>query len=134
MLKKILSNNQTVYLDLPLRLILASIFIFHGYGKVNGIEGTAGFFSSVGLEPSLPLTYLAAYGELIVGILIGLGLFTRVAALNCAVIILVAITSVHLGQGFKGMEFQLLILASSIQLLISGSGSISLDKLIRDKL
>lgn len=134
MFKNFLSYKPTLFSDLPLRLMIAAIFIFHGYGKINGIEGTAGFFASVGLEPSLPLAYLAAYGEFLGGVLIGLGLFTRLAALNCMVIIGVAIASVHWGQGYKGMEFQLLILVSSLQLLISGAGSISLDKIIRDKI
>lgn len=133
MLNKFLSYKPTSLAELPIRLTLAVIFIYHGFGKVIGIEGTAGFFSKIGLEPSVPLAYLAAYGELIGGILIGLGLFTRLAALNCLVIILVAIVTVHLSQGYKEMEFQLLILASSLQLLITGSGTVSIDHFLRSR-
>ncbi|ELP5899769.1 DoxX family protein [Vibrio vulnificus] len=46
---------------------MTSILTLHGYGKINGIEGTSGFFYSVAFEPTLPLSYLAAYGELIGG-------------------------------------------------------------------
>ena len=133
MLHKLLSYKQTSLAELPIRLMLAAIFIYHGFGKVTRIEGTIGFFTKMGLEPAVPLAYLAAYGELIGGILIGLGLFTRLAALNCVVIILVAIFTVHVSQGFKGMEFQLLILASSLQLLMTGSGKVSIDHVLRSK-
>ncbi|WP_035476213.1 DoxX family protein [Aliagarivorans taiwanensis] len=132
-IRRLFAANTSWSVDLLIRLMLGAIFVFHGWGKVTGIEGTIGFFQKIGLEPATLLAYLAAYGEVIGGILIAAGLATRLAALNCAVIMLVAIVNVHLGQGFKGMEFQLLILVASLQLLITGAGRWSLDALVFGK-
>jgi putative oxidoreductase len=44
------------------RLLIAFIFIFAGYGKITGFEGTVGYIASKGL----PLPQLAAVGAIIV--------------------------------------------------------------------
>ncbi len=57
----------------------------HGAGKLFGwfglsIEGTAGFFAKIGLEPALPLAYLVGMTEFFGGLALVIGLWTRPAA------------------------------------------------------
>lgn len=128
-----LKRGSTDLSELVVRMMLAIIFIYHGYQKLTGIDATVAFFASKGLEPALLLAYLAACGELIGGILIGLGFLTRLAALNGIIIMIIAIITAHLDQGFKGMSFQLLILACFVMFLISGAGRFSIDYRLRTK-
>ncbi|MGR9047616.1 DoxX family protein [Halobacillus faecis] len=90
-----------------LRLVLGLIFIVHGAQKFSGgIEGTVGFFSSLGI-PGV-LAYFVALVELLGGILIIIGFGTRVFAGLFAFIMLGAIFTVKINQGFVGgMEFDL---------------------------
>lgn len=62
------------------RLLIAAIFVFSGFGKITGFDGTVGYIASKGL----PLPQLAAIAAIIVelggGILLVLGWKTRWAA------------------------------------------------------
>jgi putative oxidoreductase len=62
------------------RILIALIFVFAGFGKVTGFEGTVGYITSKGL----PLPTLAAIGAIIVelggGVLLAIGWKTKLAA------------------------------------------------------
>jgi putative oxidoreductase len=99
---------------------------FGGYG----LQGTAGFFADkLGLTPGIFWATLAGSGEFFGGLLLILGLATRFAALNTAVVMLVAIITVHNSAFFMpaGMEFALSLLAMSVALVVSGGGALSAD-------
>lgn len=69
-------------LDLAGRILIALIFVIAGYGKIGGYDGTAGYMEAMGVPGALlPLVILT---ELVGGIAIVLGLFTRPAALALA--------------------------------------------------
>lgn len=120
-----------------LRVILGITFMMHGSQKLfgafggGGLEGTAKFMASLGLEPSYVMAVLAALGEFGGGLLLLLGLFTRFGAFLTGVVSLVAIFSVHISKGFfmsgGGYEYALVLLAASLALLIDGAGKYSLD-------
>ncbi len=66
------------------RLLLAALFIFSGYAKIGGFEGTAAFIASKGLPlPQLGAALTIAL-ELGGGLLIAVGFKTRWAALALA--------------------------------------------------
>lgn len=73
-------NALNHYGPLAGRILIALIFVFAGFGKITGFEGTVGYIASQGL----PLPKLAAIGAIIIelggGILLVLGLKTRWAA------------------------------------------------------
>ncbi len=121
---------------LLLRLMLAAVFIYHGWAKITNIEGTLGFFSQIGLG-NIVLVYLAGYGEFIGGILIGLGLFTRYAAFLLMIISAVAIATVHLSKGFGlmggGYEYVLTLLVVSAAIGLMGAGMYSLEAKMQKK-
>ena len=121
---------------LVLRVAVAVIFIAHGAQKVFGAFGGKGivaFSESVarlGFAPPLFWAWTAALTEFIFGICLILGVLPRLSAAMLSVIMLVAIVKIHGPNGLfamnGGFEFQMLILASCISLILTGAGRISL--------
>jgi putative oxidoreductase len=77
------------------RLLLAAMFVYAGYGKIGGFEGTAGFIASKGL----PLAPLLAAGtialEIVAGVMLVLGWKARWAALSLAAFTVLASVIFH---------------------------------------
>ena len=126
-------QRLTEYSDVPLRLALAATFLAHGYQKIFiwGVDNFANHMHLPGL-----LAWVAALAEFGGAIALILGLFTRVAALGHAVIMIVAIATVHYSQGFmmsegKGFEWQFALLCMAISLMLRGAGPLSVDHLLR---
>lgn len=123
-------------LRVPVGLILAA----HGAQKLfgwfggYGLAGTAQWLESIGLAPGLLMALLAGGAEFFGGLALMLGLLTRPAALVSAFTMLVAIVSVHLGNGLflanNGYEFALALLAATVALTFQGAGRLSLDGLL----
>ena len=63
------------------RALLASLFIWSGWGKLNGFSGTAGYIASKGVPMPQVLAALAIAMELGGGILLLIGLKARWVAL-----------------------------------------------------
>ena len=84
-----------------MRLTLGAIMTAHGYHKVFG--GLHGFTHAVG-SMGLPswLGYVSAFTELLGGLLLIIGFFTRPAALAISINLSVAIWKVHLHNGLLG--------------------------------
>ncbi len=114
-----------------LRVILGLTFFIHGLSKFQGgIGNTAGFFESLGI-PGFS-AYVVAVIELIGGILLILGIGTRIVSVLFAVIMLGAIFTAKLSAGFlgngqmAGYELELALLAMAIFLAIANSAAFSL--------
>lgn len=110
----------------------------HGAQKLFGwfggnIDGTAGFFAQIGLQPALPLAYLVAVTEFFGGLFIAIGLLTRPAAVAAGVLLLVAVF-VHLDNGYfwnkGGYEYPLLWTILMIGIFLRGGGEMSMDRAI----
>ncbi|PTM59038.1 DoxX family protein [Desmospora activa] len=126
-------KNGSEWGTLILRLALGVLFLVHGWDKFqNGLDGTAGFFVSVGI-PGFFATVVAVV-ELLGGLLMIVGLATRVVAILFAVVMVVAIATVKWGAGFLGgYELDLVLLAMSIHLFLVGGGTYALDTLFRKR-
>ncbi len=124
-------NNSSLGL-LLFRLFVGLAMAFaHGLSKVPPSEQ---FVSGVS-EMGLPLPYLFAWAaglsELIGGLLIASGLFTRYASLFLGLTMAVAAFVRHADDPFKMKELALMYLFSCILLLFTGAGRYSLDHKIR---
>jgi putative oxidoreductase len=112
-----------------MRLALGAIMIAHGYHKVfGGLQHHAQFVASLGLPAWT--SYVSSFAEFLGGLLILLGLLTRVAALAICIDLSVAIAKVHFHNGLMGnggYEFPLALAALAFGLIFFGAGPIALD-------
>ncbi|QRG68669.1 DoxX family protein [Brevibacillus choshinensis] len=114
---------------LLVRVILGIVFINHGLDKFQALEGTAGFFSSLGI-PGWMANVVASI-ELFGGILVLIGLGTRIVPLLFAWIMIVVMFVMPSERGFfTGNELHLSLLAMSVYLVLAGSPLLSVDKLL----
>lgn len=132
-----LLRTEPSCVPLPLRIALGAVFIGHGAQKLFGafggwgLESTAQWMASQGLEPGMVMAVLAGSAEFFGGILVLLGLITRPAAAVLAFTMGVAMASVHLPNGLflanGGYEYALTLFMASIALAFSGGGRYSVD-------
>ena len=127
--------------DIPpllLRLILAYGFFMPAMMKWGDIGAIAGWFESMGIPFPTLNAYLAASTEMAAVILLPLGLATRLISIPLIITMLVAIVTVHLGNGFEsgnnGFEIPFYYILMLFALLINGAGKISLDNLIKRRM
>ncbi|HZG71808.1 MAG TPA: DoxX family protein [Chondromyces sp.] len=121
-----MKNAQEVG-SLLLRVVLGFTFFAHGLDKFQkGVENVAAGFPDMGL-PSF-LAYLVATIELVGGIALIVGLGTKIFSGLMACIMIGAILFVKLGEGFVGgYEFDVVLLAVALHLIINGSRLLSID-------
>jgi putative oxidoreductase len=120
---------------LVLRLVLGAFFIAHGYQKVfgMGVSNVAGFFGTLGVPMATLAGPFIAYLELLGGLAILLGGFTRVFALLLACDMLGAIILVHGKNGFfapKGIELVFGYFGLALALVFLGAGAYSIDAML----
>lgn len=117
---------------LLLRLVLGLVFVAHGLKKLDG--GMSAFgqtIARIGLPMPMVLAWTAALVELLGGIFVLIGLFTRWAALLLAIVMYVAITRIHVHEGLVGgYELPLVLFVVAVCLVLSGSGPLSLDRTV----
>lgn len=125
---------------LALRIPVGIIFAAHGAQKLfawfggYGLEGTGQWMDSIGLSPGYLMALLAGGAEFFGGLTLIIGLLVRPASAVLAFAMLIAIFSVHIGNGLfmsnNGYEFGLALLAVSVSLVFSGAGRASIDRAI----
>jgi len=122
------------------RLTLASVFIGTGWGKLNNLGSTVEYFTSLHIPAPGFNARLAAGTEFVGGVLLLLGLFTRVAALPMAFTMVIAILTAKRDElegvrallGFEEWTYIVLF----VWLALAGPGPLSLDALwarLRDR-
>lgn len=111
---------------LPIRIMVGIIFMAHGHPKLMDIAGTQAFFSKIGFPTELaaPIALL----EFIGGLVLILGVLTRISSGLLVADMVGAILAVKLSKGFVGgFEFELMLLAGATSLLITGPGRVSIE-------
>ena len=121
---------------LVMRLSLGIIMSVHGYHKVfGGLQHFAHMIGGMGLPTWLG--YVSAFTELLGGLLIMVGFFTRAAAFAICINLAVAIWKVHLHNGLlgspdhPGFEFPLAAATLAFALIFFGAGPIAIDHVLR---
>jgi len=122
-------NKLNDVTELGARILIASIFVLSGFTKIGGYAGTQGYMEAMGVPGALlPLVILAELGG---GVLIVLGLWTRLAAFALAGFTLLAAVLFHRNFGDPMQMIMFLknvAIAGAFLLLVArGAGPLSLD-------
>jgi putative oxidoreductase len=136
---------------LPLRLIVGYGFMQHGFAKLaRGPDAFAAILHATGVPAPHLMAWVTILTELIGGLAVLLGAFVPVVSVPMAVLLLVAIFTVHLPYGFSsiklisvtagqprfgppGYEVSLLYLACLAALVLGGSGRMAVDNYLGKK-
>jgi len=122
------------------RIVVGVMFLMHVSGKLTA--GPAAVAANVlgknGIEPAILWAYVIIVLELVGGICVIIGLFTRFFAAALAIEMLIALLVVHLQRGCAasggGYEYVLLIGAACFLIAIRGGGPYSVDRMVGKEL
>jgi putative oxidoreductase len=130
---------------LPLRLIVGYGFMEHGFAKLaRGPDAFPIILQALGVPAPHLMGWLTILVEIFGGLAVFLGALVPLASIPMAVVLLVAILTVHLPYGFSsiklqavtaagaqfgppGFETDLLYLACLAALVLGGSGPLAID-------
>jgi len=116
---------------LILRVVLGLILVSHGYSKLVKFPGLKDKFMNFLQLGSTTSLVLIIFAEFFCGILIILGMFTRLAAIpiiiGMAVVFFVASNAHLFAEGERGGMY----LAAAIALLLVGPGKVSVDGMMQ---
>jgi putative oxidoreductase len=131
-----------------LRITLGLVMFPHGAQKLLGLFGGYGFSGTMGFftqKLGIPwlIALLVIIGESFGSIALLAGFFTRFTAASLAIIMLGAISMVHIPHGFfmnwsgqqlgEGFEYHLLVIGIAATLLITGRGKWSVDRILMER-
>jgi putative oxidoreductase len=140
---------RTGWALVPLRLVIGSGFIVHGWAKLSrGPAGFAKLLGQIGVPVPVPTAWVAAWLELLGGAAILLGAFVSIVSGPLIVMMLVAMFTVHLRYGFSaiktigltadgpvfgppGYEVNLLYIGGLLALTAAGPTALSISELAR---
>lgn len=131
------SNTQSLFL-LIVRLYWGWQLAQNGWGKLHNLANVTEFFANLGLPAPGPTAVFVASFELIGGILLAVGLLSRITALGIAVDMLTAyltadreaLLSFFTDPGKFYVADPYTFLFAGLLVLIFGAGKFSLDALI----
>lgn len=122
------------------RLIIGLGVAAHGSQKLfgwfggGGISGTASYMESLGYRPGALYALASGLGELGGGLLVAAGVLNGIGPALVILVMLVAILTVHLPNGYfnsnKGWELPAANIAAALTFDYAGFGKYSLDRLI----
>ena len=124
-----LSKNHDIAL-LLLRIGVGIVFIFAGWGKLNGIEGVQQFFGNIGIPLAGIMAWVVALTEFVGGIMVLVGFKARIPNILLAIIMVVAFFTTKLSDFSitnAGVRVDILMFLITVALAIMGSGGLSVD-------
>src|SRR5664279_368602 len=119
---------------LILRVMVGIVMVAHGYNHIfrgGKIKGTAGWFESLGMKPGILHAWLASLTELGAGMMLIVGLLTPLAAAGVVGVMLVALITNHIKNGFfifrpgEGYEYVLTLCMVGLAIGAVGAGKYS---------
>ena len=117
------------------RIVVGWVFLWTGWAKLNNLPQMIQNFTEWGIPFPEVMTPFVSGVEFFGGLLLLLGLFTRLAATPLVIVMIVAIVSAKLGQidsletllGFEEVAYMALF----GWLAVAGPGAVSLDELLQ---
>lgn len=127
-------GDKAEFARLILRASVGTTMIAHGMKHAKSLEGTAGWFGSIGFRQPELQAKTSAVVEIGSGAALLAGAATPLAASAVIGTMAVAARSVHLENGFfitaEGYEYVLGISTAAAAIAALGPGSLSVDRLI----
>ena len=117
--------------QMGMRAAVGVIFIVHGFGKF-GNPGFGGWISSMGIPAEMQIPI--ALAEFVPGVLLLIGVLTRISASLISIVMLGAIFLVKGASsltGEHGYELDLILLAACLVVIVAGPGRISLSYVLK---
>lgn len=136
---------------IPLRLIVGYGFVEHGFAKIaRGPDSFAAILQALGVPAPHFIAWVSILTELLGGLAVLVGGLVTLASIPMAMLLFVAIFTVHLSNGFSsvklvavtaagpqfgpvGYEVNLLYLACLAALVFGGAGPFSLDSFLKKR-
>jgi putative oxidoreductase len=136
---------------IPLRLIVGYGFVEHGFAKIaRGPNSFAAILQALGVPAPHFMAWVSIVSELLGGLAVLVGGLVTLASIPMATLLLVAIFTVHLPNGFSsvklvavtaagpqfgpvGYEVNVLYLACLAALVFAGAGPFSLDSFFKKR-
>lgn len=127
-------SDADVAVLLLVRVVLGIVMIAHGLNHWRGggrIEGTARWFTGLGLRGGTLQAWMSVVTEIGAGALLIAGLLTPLACAAVVSVMLVAGVLAHRPNGFfvfkEGYEYVLVLAVVSLALAVLGPGRLSVD-------
>jgi putative oxidoreductase len=151
-ISSISASSIARWAPIPLRLITGYGFAEHGFAKLlRGAGDFTGLLHALGLPMPALFAWLTIVTEIAGGLLMLLGALVPLISIPMAIVLVVAIVTVHLPYGFSsiklqaitphgahfgepGYETDLLYLACIAALVLGGSGPFSIDNWLRRRI
>src|SRR5438105_11106796 len=142
------SSPRARWAPVPLRLIVGSGFMAHGFAKLaRGLDAFPASLQALGVPAPHLMGWLTISVEILGGLAVLLGALIPLASMPMAAVLVVAMITVHLPYGFSsiklqavtaagaqfgppGFETDLLYLACLAALVLGGSGPLAIDGLL----
>jgi Predicted membrane protein len=148
-IKQFLATDQNSWSLLVARVVLGLVILPHGMQKAlgafggYGFSGTVGFFHTIGMPYLIGTLVILAEFVGAIGLILGAG--TRFMAFSVGLTMAgAAVLGGHAANGFfmnwfgmqkgEGLEYFILTVGLAIVALIGGSGKLSFDNLVSEKL
>lgn len=134
---QILPLSRINFSLLMIRMVTALVFFMHGYQKLfdDGFATTRDNFDAMGVPLPAVTSVLVIILELVGGVLLFGGVYTRFVGMLFTIQMIGAFFIVHLEYGFfvanGGFELVLLLATVSFALVIAGGGQYSTDTAFR---
>ena len=131
-------SKLSEYLQSP-SLLFARLVVAYGFYqpammKWSDIDSVAEWFASMGIPFATFNAYMAASTEIVGVVLLTLGFLTRLISIPLIIVMVVAIVTVHLPNGFEagnnGFEIPLYYMLFLLIFIAHGAGQFSLDRVI----
>jgi putative oxidoreductase len=144
-----MSTSLARWAPIPLRLIVGYGFVMHGIAKLSkGPAAFAAILQAIGVPTPHLMAWTTILVEVLGGLAVAAGALVTLVSVPMAVVLLVAMFTVHLQYGFSsiklvgvtaagaqfgppGYETDLLYLACLAALLMTGAGPLAVDALRR---
>ncbi|NOU62794.1 DoxX family membrane protein [Paenibacillus sp. LMG 31461] len=130
--------TKTAVISIIMRVVIGIIFIMHGIDKLQmGLSNVEAWFSSIGIPGFV--AYFVAILELVGGIMLIVGLFTRYVSGLFVIMLMGAIVTTKLSVGLlgdgqmAGYELDLGFMLVLLYLVVGEQSTLSVDRLIMNK-